>query len=300
MAVTLRQLRAFIAVAREESFTRAADKLGLSQSSVSGLITELENNLGMRLFDRHTRMLSTTGAGLELLPAVEKAVADIDSVIDSSNELRMLGRGRVSIAVSSIQAALLLPRFVKTFRSDYPGVQVKLLDVSEHEVPEMVRSGNVDFGVGTEFDIGLDLTALPLIMDEFVAVMRSDDPLARMAELNWRDLSDSVVIGPLKGNPVREYLDNALAREGISLVRTHEVYLPLTMLGMVEAGLGVSVMSTAVNRLARALDLVTRPLINPLIRREVSLIFRADRSLSPSAQSFRDLLFSSRAEIMDS
>lgn len=299
MSVTLRQLQAFILVANEQSFTRAADKLGLSQSTVSGLVSDLENNLGVRLFDRHTRMLNITTIGSELLPAVEKAIADIDSIIDSSKELRTLARGRVSIAVSSMQAALLLPQFVKVFCSEYPGVQVDMLDVSEDAVPEMVRTGNVDFGVGTEYEIGLGLTALPLVADIFVAVMLPDDPLARQPCLRWRDLDGSTVIGPCKGNPVREYMDNVLAREGISLARGHEVHLPLTMLGMVEAGLGVAVMSTAVLRLSRALGLVTRPLVDPEVRRQVSLIFHADRSLSPTAQHFRDLLISSRAKMMD-
>lgn len=298
MAVTLRQLRAFVAVAREQNFTRAADRLGLSQSTVSGLILDLEKNLGMRLFDRHTRMLDISTAGAELLPAVEKAIADIDSIIDSSEELRSLTRGRVSIAVSSLQAALLLPRFVKIFCTEYPGVKVELLDVSEHDVPEMVRAGTVDFGVGTEFEIGLDLSASALMVDVFVAVMRPEDPLARHRTLNWEDLEGYTVIGPRKGNPVREFLDMSLIRQGIRLERMHEVYLPLTMLGMVEAGLGIAVMSTAVLRLSRNLGLVTRPLLNPEIRREVSMIFAAERSLSPTAQRFRDLLAASRPQLM--
>src|SRR6188474_1876769 len=115
MNVTLRQLRAFIAVAEAEHFTRAADKLGLSQSSVSTLVRELETHLGLRLFDRHTRMLKLTLAGAEILPLARKAMADLDSVLGSSSQLKTLGRGRVSVAAATLQAALLMPRFIHRF-----------------------------------------------------------------------------------------------------------------------------------------------------------------------------------------
>ncbi|HEX7646423.1 MAG TPA: LysR family transcriptional regulator [Noviherbaspirillum sp.] len=299
MNVSLRQLRAFIAVATEGHFTRAADKLNLSQSSVSALVHELEENLGLRLFDRHTRLLQITQAGEELLPLVKKAVADIDSMIENSAELRTLGRGRVSIAASSVQAALLLPRFIRQFCVEYPGVKVELHDVSEHEVSKMVRSGEVDFGIGTEADSKLDLAAHPLSSDAFVVVLKQDHPLARKREVRWQDLTPYPLIGPRRDNPIRERLDAALATEGISLARMHEVRLPLTMVGMVEAGLGIAVMSTAVTRLAIALGLVTRKLIDPVLKREVSLLFQADRSLSPTAQRFRELLMRNRAEFAE-
>jgi len=297
MNVSLRQLRAFIAVAEEQHFTRAADKLDLSQSSVSTLVHELENNLGLRLFDRHTRLLQITDAGAEILPAVKKAVADIDSVILNSSELRTLGRGRVSIAASSVQAALILPRLIEEFCNEFPGVRVELHDVAEPEVPRMVRSGEVDFGIGTESDSRLDLTAHLLSADAFAVVMRPDHALARRRELRWRDLIDVPVIGPRSDNPIRARLDEALRNEGIVLRRVHEVHLPLTMVGMVEAGLGIAVMSTAVTRMAAGLGLITRTVKEPLLTREVSLLLHADRSLSPTAQRFRDLLVRNRLEL---
>ena len=112
MNLTLRQVRAFIAVAELAHFTRAGERLGLSQSSVSTLVRELEDNLGLRLFDRHTRMLRLTQAGAEVLPLARKALADLDRAFGSSQDLRSLGRGRVKVAAASLQAALLLPRVI--------------------------------------------------------------------------------------------------------------------------------------------------------------------------------------------
>jgi LysR family transcriptional regulator, carnitine catabolism transcriptional activator len=275
MNVTLRQLRAFLAVAAEGHFTRAADKLDVSQSTISTLIRELETNLGLRLFDRHTRMLKLTLAGAEILPLARKAMADLDSVIGSSSQLKTLGRGRVSVAASSLQAALLMPRFIQRFCTEYPGVKVTLFDVAQDEVPELVRGGEVDFGVGT---------------DTFIAVLPPGHPMARKRELTWQDLVGVPIIGPTPGNPVREQLDFALAREGITLTRSYEVALPLTIVGMVEGGLGIGVLTTAVTKLAESLGLTVKKISKPVVKREISLLFHADRSLSPAAQNFRDML----------
>ncbi|MCC6250345.1 MAG: LysR family transcriptional regulator [Rubrivivax sp.] len=294
MNVTLRQLRAFIAVAEAQHFTRAAERLDISQSSVSTLVRELEENLGLRLFDRHTRMLRLTHAGGEILPLARKAMADLDSVLGSSAELRTLGRGRVSIAAASLQAALLLPLVIRDFQAAHPGVKVTVYDMAEHEVIPKVRKGEVDFGVGSAQGGERDIGAQRLLTDVFVAVMQRGHPLARRVRLSWREIAEIPLIGPPPDNAVRLQLDGALAAAGIALTRRFEVQLPLTILGMVEAGLGIAVMTTAMNRLAEALGLAIRPVDEPVIEREISLLFHADRSLSPAAQNFRNMLVSRR------
>ncbi|TFZ01688.1 LysR family transcriptional regulator [Ramlibacter rhizophilus] len=297
MNVTLRQLQVFVAVSDTLHFTRAADSLHLSQSSVSTQIRELEECLGFRLFDRHTRMLRLTEAGSEILPLARKAVADLESVIGSSAQIKTLRRGRVSMAVASVQAALVVPRVVREFTDANPGIKVVIHDVPQDVVLTMVRAGEVDFGLGTASGSRHDLGVRRLWGEVFVAVLPPGHPLTRQPRLTWRDLQDAPVIGPSSDNPVREQLDFALAREGISLSRLYEVSLPLTMVGMVEGGLGIGVMTISIAKVAQALDLVLRPVTAPTIEREVSLLFHPDRSLSPAAQTLCDLIHARRAEL---
>lgn len=297
MNVTLRQLRAFVAVAEVHHFTRAADKLHLSQSTVSTLVRELEENLGLRLFDRHTRMLRLTQAGSEILPLARKALADLDSVIGSSSQLKTLGKGRVSVAASSLQAALMLPHLLREYVVQHPGVTINLYDVTQYEVLEMVRAGEVDFGIGTESGSRHDLVARPLTHDAFMAVMPPDHPLARKRDVTWRDLQDAALIGPRQGNPLREQLDYTLAAEGITLNNVFELSVPLTILGMVESGMGIGILTSTGARLAGAMGLVAKRISAPVIKREISLLLHAERSLSPAAQNLRDLLIERRAEL---
>jgi LysR family carnitine catabolism transcriptional activator len=291
--LTLKQLRAFVVVAESEQFTRAAEKLGLSQSAVSTLVRQLEANLGLRLFDRHTRLLRLTQAGAEILPVAKRAVADIEGIVENVHELSSLSRGRVAIAAGTLQAALLLPRLIDGFNRRHPNVDVSLHDVSEKAVLEMVRAGTVDLGVGTVPEEESEVVGARLTTDVFLVVMRADDPLAAR-EVRWRDLTSVPLIGPQRGNPIRDRLETELAREGIVL--TLHRSLPLTIIGMVEGGLGVAVMTTAVTRLATSMGLTTVTPTDPVIAREVSLIVRRDRSLSPAARQFRDFLLRSSHE----
>ncbi len=299
MNVTLRQFRAFVAVAETKHFTQAAEKLEVSQSTISTLVRELEHNLNLRLFDRHTRMLRLTIAGAELLPLVRKVLADIDTVIGSSDQLRALGRGRVTIAAASVQAAFLVPPIMQRFRDKYPKIEVNLHDVSQPEVYGMVRQGEVDFGIGTKSESQYDLATQVLVTDHYVALVPPGHPLEQHGEeITWQTIKDYPLVGPPAGNPVREHLDFALAREGIALRRRHEIALPLTMIGMVESGLGVAIMTSAVTKLAHAFGASVKKMIEPVVEREVSLLFQAERSLSPAAQTFRDMLLQHRSELV--
>jgi DNA-binding transcriptional LysR family regulator len=290
MKVTLRQLRAFVAVAEAGHFTRAADSLSLSQSSVSNLVRELEESLGLRLFDRHTRMLSLTLAGVEILQHARKTISDLDGIIVAASQLKTLDRGSVTLAAASVQAALVMPRIIHEFSICNPGVKIVLHDVAQEKVHDMVRAGEADFGIGTASNLRHDLTTRILWTEAFVAVLPPDHVLSSLPVLRWRDLKHTHIIGPNADNPVRHHLDSILAVEGISLQRQYEVELPLTIIGMVHGGLGIGIMTTSITHMAISLGLTIKEITQPIITREVSLIFHPDHSLSPAAQNFRDLL----------
>lgn len=296
MDITLKQLRAFVTVANLGQFTLAADKLGSSQSAVSTLVRQLEANLNLRLFDRHTRLLRLTQAGMDILPIAARAVADIEGMVESSQELTALRRGKVTMAAGTVQAALMLPQLVHGFTKLYPEIAVALHDVAEKSVLEQVANGSVDLGLGTVPEDDPELVGTRLTTDEFLVVLHPDDPLVKRSELRWTDLSDCKLIGPQRGNPIRDRLENELARNGIILPldkSMQEVALPLTIIGMVEGGLGVAIMTSAVTRLATSMGLVVRTPKEPHIKREVSLIQKRGRSLSPAARRFRDFLLKS-------
>ncbi|MBO9642662.1 MAG: LysR family transcriptional regulator [Pseudacidovorax sp.] len=284
------ELRVFLAVAESGHFTRAAERLGMSQSSLSAALGKLERELGARLFDRHTRACRMSDAGAALLPAARRLVADWDHLVADAQDFGRFARGRVAVAAPNAQCALLLPPVIRAFGESHPGVRVVLHDVPEHEVHALVRSGAADLGIATQTDARTDLVASPLQSDEFVAVMAPDHPLAARRSLEWSQLARSPVIGYLPGNPVRTLLEEKLAARGIALDYAFEIALPWTMMGLAREGLGVAVVTMALRPLAHWHGLEVRTVGRPQVARMLTLLRAPAHSPSPAVAAFREQL----------
>src|SRR3984893_1453788 len=176
MNISLHQLRIFVAVARLGNFTRAAERLHLSQPSLSLHSRQLEQDLGVRLFDRSTRSVSLTKAGDDFLPTAERLLDDFQSAVASVADLAARRRGRVAVAVLPSVAAELLPRAIALLRVRHPDISVSLRDdVAEH-IPARVRSGEVDFGLGAIDGVDADIFGSPLVSDELIAGLPRQRP----------------------------------------------------------------------------------------------------------------------------
>lgn len=290
MKPSLAELRVFVAVAESGHFTRAAERLGMSQSSLSAALGKLEKMLGTRLFDRHTRACQPTEAGTALLPAARRLVADWDQLLGSAHDFAVFARGRIDVAAPNAQCALLLPPVIRSFRETHPGVRVVLHDVPEHEVHALVRSGAADLGIATQTDARTDLVVTPLFTDQFVAVLPPGHPLRAKRSLEWSQLARESIIGYLPGNPVRRLLDDKLAERGIALDYAFEIALPWTTVGLAREGLGIAVVTMALRPLAQWHGLEVRPVGRPQLARTLVLLRAPGNSLSPAASAFRDLV----------
>ncbi len=295
---SLPELRVFLALADSGHFTRAAERLGMSQSSLSAALGKLERVLGTRLFDRHTRACRLTESGTALLPAARRLVADWDHLLADAQDFSRFARGRIAVAAPNAQCALLLPPAIRAFQQAHPGVRVVLHDVPEHEVHALVRGGAADLGIATQTDARSDLVATPLYADEFIAVMPPDHPLAARRTLEWAQVAREPVIGYLPGNPVRALLEHKLAERGIALQYAFEIALPWTMMGLAREGLGVAVVTMALRPLAQWHGLQVRTVGRPQFARSMTLLRAPGHSLSPLVAAFRDQLLgvATRAE----
>src|SRR5476651_2091308 len=189
MSVTLKQIKAFVAVAQAGSFTTAASRLHRAQSAVSVLISELEEQFGLRLFDRTTRMVQLADAGRDFYPVAEKVLADVQNALSSSKELVAKKRGRVAVAATPLMASILLPKAIGEYAAMYPGISVILHDTLAGLIQPKVRDGEVDFGIGTFEKTGRELLAEPLMADTLVLACPTGHSLADKASVAWRELA---------------------------------------------------------------------------------------------------------------
>ena len=290
MSVTLKQIRAFVCVAQAGSFTTAASQLHLTQSAVSVLISELEAEFGLRLFDRTTRLVQLTDAGRDFYPVAEKILADLHNALLSSKELVAKKRGRVSIAATPLMASILLPKVIGEYTAMYPNISVTLQDSLAGLIQQKVRDGTADFGIGTFERAGRELIAEPFMADTLVLACPAGHPLAGKASVTWRALAGHPFISLTRDNSVGQLIRKCLADAGVEVHSAYEVSYLSTVVGMVDAGLGVAVLPSYAGPITRLYDIQIRRLVKPAIRREMSFITRQGRTLSPAAESLKVFL----------
>jgi DNA-binding transcriptional LysR family regulator len=294
MNITLRQLRAFVEVARRRSFTSAARHLHLTPSALSHLMRELEGHLGTRLLDRNSRNLSVTAAGMELLRSADRILGDVDQTLAGVRDVVARKRGRVTVAAPPVLAASLIPAAMARFKAVHPGITVRLLDVLTAGILEAVRSGEADLGVGTfrqsEPEVHLDA----LFEDRLVAVVPAASALARKRRLAWKDLRGVPLIMMTNASAFHYLVDRALSHAGEPVTPAYEVGYMGTAIGLVEAGLGVAVLPAYARSMSDAKKAIVRPLESPAVTREVCIVTRGGRSLSPAAEAFAGVLRSLR------
>lgn len=290
MNITLRQLRAFVAVARTGSFTLAAESLFVTQSALSGLIKELEQSLGVRLFDRSTRRIQLSEVGGAIYPLIDKTLLDLDGVIEEVTHLKALKKGLVRIAAPQLMACTLLPEVIARYRGEYPDVEIHLVDCAVESVVSRVFSGEVDLGVGPERDPNSDIDAETLFTLPFHAVLPPDHALAAQPEVRWAELVDHPLI-TLKGEFVQRLSgDLREAFRDLDLTPATTVTFMSTALSMVASGLGITVCIPYAASLVRRYGFAMRPVVEPTVTRNFYVFTRSGRSLSPAAERFRDFL----------
>ncbi|MGF6569526.1 transcriptional regulator, LysR family [Paraburkholderia fungorum] len=289
MNVTLRQLRVFIEVARLQSFSRAGDEIGLTQSAVSRCVRELESEIGLKLIDRTTREVQLTDVGGNLVSSVSRLLTDLDDALREIREIGEQRRGRVVVAASPTVAYRLMPRVVASCMQQFPYITLGLRDDVQSDVVRKVKSGEVDFGVIIGPFSADDLISESLMTDSFCVVFRDDHPLAAQEQVAWADLEGQQLVMLDYASGSRPIIDAVMQAHGVSATVVQELGHSATVFGLVEAGVGVSVLPWLALPLPAGAALVARPLV-PRAERTVELVRRRDRSLSPAAEAVWGLI----------
>jgi DNA-binding transcriptional LysR family regulator len=290
MSITFRQLETFIAVAETHNFTRASEKLRIAQPMVSSLIRDLETELGFRLFDRTTRRVELTEAAAEFLHDAQRLTADAEGAVRRARDVGTRRRGHITVGAPPLLAAALLPQVIGAFAQSSPGVAVTLVDRSVSVIYELLREGEINLAVGTFRHNEDGITRIPLISYLFGLLCRADHPLAANMRPRWSDLAGVPLIALRRGNGIREQLERGYAAAGLDAEPAFELDQLTTIVSMVEAGFGITVLPLYALTVLPKPSLVVRPLIDPPVTREIDVAHRDDRSLSPAAADFVRLL----------
>jgi len=286
----LNDLQAFRAVAELNNFRKAAEALHVSQPAFSRRIEKLEAALGVRLLDRTTRRVNLTAVGRDFDRKVQQLLDDLDHTLLGIRGVAATRMGEVTVACVPSAAYYFLSQVILRYHERYPKIRVKVIDASANEVLRSVAQSEADFGLNFVGGPEQEIEFKPLLEERFVAACRRDHPLAQKRRVSWTELSAYDYISVSKASGNRLLLDQALSNVPGRPISIYETQHVTTMLGLVEAGLGVAAVPSIAMPGADHPLLVSVPLIDPVVTRKVGLIRRKGRSLSPAAQQLYKFL----------
>jgi DNA-binding transcriptional LysR family regulator len=242
----LRQLEYFVAVAEEANFTRAADRVHITQSGVSAQIRQFERELGADLFDRSARMVRLTPAGAAALPHARTALAAAQAIRTACDDVNGLVRGRLRIGM--VTGCTVTPLFdaLAAFHRRHPRIEITLTEDNSEVLIENVRSGHADIAlaaVAGEVPDGLE--SLTIISEGLVAAVPPDHALAGQESVALRRLTSYPLICLPVGTGIRGVLDQACAAAGIRPAVALQATAPGAVMDLAARGLGVAVLSAS-------------------------------------------------------
>jgi DNA-binding transcriptional LysR family regulator len=284
MNVTLRQLRAFIAVLDAASFSEAAKAMHLSQAALSGLIKELENRVGVRLLDRSTRSVSRSVVGEAFEPMVRRVLSNLDEALESLTNLKDLRRGLVRVAAPEPLSCTLLPELIAMYSGAYPGVEVRFDDVPIERVLAGLQNGSTDIGFGPAGVIPEGSVEVHMFCaDPLWVALPPDDPLTGGDSVSWKDLRDRPLINYMP-NIAINVLGNVPSRNHPrQMVPVHRVNTALSMLRVRQ---GAVICPSMAQSLVRGFGLIFLPLKQPIVNWRIAAFAQRRASLSPAVESF--------------
>lgn len=284
MNYTLRQLRTFVAVARQGSFSQAGQLIGLSQSAVSHSVKELEAEIGVRLLDRTTREVLLTGAGQQLATRLTRLLEELNTTLLDVRSYGEQRSGTVRVAASQTPSAHLMPQCLASTQQHYPDIRVILHDRVQQAVLHSVRNAEVDFGIviGPLGDAEFD--AEEILQEPFLLLCHQNDTLAQTESVTWAMLTDRNMVLQDYASGSRMLVDAILQQLAVSVNVVQEIGHPATLYPMVEAGIGISILPALALPLPSGRKLAVRRLY-PEMNRSLMLIKRKNRSLTPAAEA---------------
>ncbi len=294
LRLTLRQLDILEAVARCGSFSRASAELHLTQPAVSMQIKQLEESLGMPLFEHVGKRIHLTEAGQETLEASRAIRRELVNLENSLADFQGLHGGSLTVSVAS-SASYLAARLIAAFRQAHPEVRVSFNAVNRETLLQHLAENSVDLVLMGQPPEGRDLEARPFLDNQLVVIAAPTHPLAKVRHIPLQRLAEEPFVGREPGSGTRIAVEKFFESNGLTLQVAMEMNKNEAIKQAVEAGLGVGVVSLhgeLAKRELRILDVQGFPLL-----RKWYLVQRQGKRLSPAAQAFAQFVLSEAARI---
>jgi LysR family carnitine catabolism transcriptional activator len=290
MDLNIRKLRSFVLVAEVGSFRRAAERLHISPSALSTHIREIEESFGVPLLQRTTRSVRLTAEGKRFLGRAKELMSGLDEMVEELRSAASLQRGRLTIACVPTLTENLLPRAMAVLAQKHPAISLRIVDRGARQIARHIEDGEADLGVVSPPENGRDFDITLLGEDPMVVVVPRDHPFALRREIRFAELASWPYIALKSSTSVSSAVARGAREAGITLSPIFELVNHYSACGLVQAGLGITILPAMTAPTAAMTGLVPVPLVAPRVARRVGIIRRKGEVLSPAAEQFLAVL----------
>ncbi|UIE36951.1 LysR family transcriptional regulator [Leptodesmis sichuanensis] len=292
----LRQICYFLAVVEaENNFSRAADRLHIEQPPLSQRVRSLEKALQVRLFDRRYRPLQLTAAGKVFWAEAQLALRHLERGITEAKRANQGELGQLTIGISSAVSNSVLPDILRTFRQQYPDVELELRELTMEQQLQELRDRQLDVGfehIPAPYNQDPQFQLLPLFQEELVVALPEAHPLTAQASISLAALAqESLLLPSLKAFPFYQEVLQQFQQAGLTpnVLQNAKATWLLTLLSLVAAGVGVAILPSSNVQNIQRTGVVYRAIADLTLTRQLSAIWRSDH-VSPVLQAFLKIL----------
>lgn len=286
----IRQLRYFIAVVEQSSYTNAASLLHISQPSLSTAIKKLEDEIGITLMARSTRESNLTKEGVILYQEAKKLINHFDHVSDEMVRLKQHGPLELSIGLIESSKSW-VPKIIKEFKEEYKDVRIKILEIlSLNDVVRSLGNFDVHLAITNQYINSKEIETIPIYEEKLVAILPPMHPLVTKSSIKIIDLKGENFMVCKEGFQTREDILNAFRKSGIKPNIQFEIERFETACSMVEEGLGITVVPESYIRYSKKPFYHIKEIQDSTISRTVYLAINKNRYLPPLVYEFISLV----------
>ncbi len=302
MGLNIYHLEYFLEVVRQGSFSKAAATLHLTQPSISKMIKDLENELGVTLIYRHAKQLELTDAGQALYEQAQQVVARFQNLPEELDEVIHLKKGKVRIGIPPITCASVLPRLLGQFKQKFPLIQIQLYEFGSKKIQLGILDGSLDVGIVCTLPAATEpFEVFPCVQDPLRLIVHPEHPLAHETMVDFSLLADEPFVLYAQDFSLYDHILNRCKLAGFQPKIICETSQREFITQMVAARLGIALLPGTICATLDPQAIVSVPFTDPQIYLHLAVIWRKDRYLSFAARSWLDFTtagFATAAEIL--
>lgn len=283
----LRQLRQFVTVAQLGSFTAAAKKLGIAQPAISATIKKLEQQLSIRLLQRNERKVSLSAEGEVLYQHAIQLLKQAEDTEQAMQSLKGLESGTVTIGIPSMMGSYFFPPLLMAFKSQYPQLNLSVIDAGTELVRQKLLNGELDLGIVVTKDVPAELVCEPIYTGELLACCSQDNPLSQQSKISHREFLQHELVLFREGYFHHKVIEQISREQKILPQVSFQTNLIPLIKSIVARDFGISTLLSMVLQPGDALHSLS---FDPPFYLELGLAWRRDAYLSRANQRFREFV----------